>query len=162
MAAEHVFYGQNGNGVSGDLNGATNQVATMVGVAGMGPLHISVNGNGSEESEEEIRERMHRRFQKIGLRIMNRTRGSADVHQDPIASILGDPFKRDIAATVLGQALLTAINFITANKEKIEAVAGALVEKKEIYGDDLVALLDRQHFVKPEIDWTKEESWAQI
>jgi hypothetical protein len=25
-----------------------------------------------------------------------------------------------------------------------------------------VALLDRQHLVKPEIDWTKEELWPRI
>jgi hypothetical protein len=37
-----------------------------------------------------------------------------------------------------------------------------VVEQKEIYGDDLVRLLDQQGFVKPEIDWTNEETWPQI
>ncbi len=36
-----------------------------------------------------------------------------------------------------------------ANRDKIEAVADAVIEQKEIYGDDLVRLLDAQHFVKP-------------
>ena len=37
-----------------------------------------------------------------------------------------------------------------------------MVQKKEIYGDDLVRLLDAQHFTKPEIDWTAEETWPEI
>jgi hypothetical protein len=36
------------------------------------------------------------------------------------------------------------------------------MERKEIYGDDLVRLLDAQHFVKPDIDWTDEAVWPQI
>ncbi|HVS84879.1 MAG TPA: AAA family ATPase, partial [Gaiellaceae bacterium] len=150
MAAELAFYGENGNGVSGDLNYATDQVSVMVGVAGMGsPLHIE------DEKQSE-------RFEKLGLQIMNRTRGSADVHQDPIASILGDPYKRRIAAQVLGQALATAYNFIRENKQQVEALADTLVERREIYGDDLIHLLDAQGFKKPEIDWSKEESWPRI
>jgi hypothetical protein len=41
----------------------------------------------------------------------------------------------------------------------VEAVADALVEKGEIYGDDLIALLDKQDFQKPTIDYTKDETW---
>ena len=37
-----------------------------------------------------------------------------------------------------------------------------MIEQKEIYGDDLVRLLDAQDFVKPEIDWTDEEAWPKI
>ena len=37
-----------------------------------------------------------------------------------------------------------------------------MIEKKEIYGDDLVRLLDAQHFMKPEIDWTDEKTWPAI
>jgi len=163
MAAEHVFYGQNGNGVSGDLNGVTNQAAIMVGVAGMGPMKFDLSGAVSgDETEEQARARAMKRFENIGLQLMNRTRGSADVHQDPIASILMDPYKRKIAAEILGQAFATAVNFIAHNREKVDVIASVLVDKKEIYGDDLIALLDRQHLAKPEIDWTKEESWPRI
>ena len=37
-----------------------------------------------------------------------------------------------------------------------------MIEKKEIYGDDLVRLLDAQNFAAPEIDWTDEERLAQV
>jgi ATP-dependent Zn protease len=163
MAAELVFYGENGNGVSGDLNYATNQVSVMTGVAGMGTPHVAGTlAKFDDETEEQTRERTMKRFEQIGLQIMNRTRGSADVHQDPIASILGDPFKRRIAAQTLGLALATAYNFVAANREKVEHVADTLVAKREIYGDDLVHLLDAQHFVRPEIDWSQETAWPKI
>ncbi|HET8528984.1 MAG TPA: AAA family ATPase [Gaiellaceae bacterium] len=158
MAAEQVFYGENGNGVSGDLMGVTNQVATMVGVAGMGPQQFDLSG---AEHGDETRDRILRKFEAIGLQIMNRTRGSADVHQDPIASILGDPFKRRVAAEILGQAFATAVYFVEQNKDKVAKIADELVEKREIYGDDLLELLDAQQLVKPEIDWTKDASWPQ-
>ena len=57
---------------------------------------------------------------------------------------------------------MTAYNLIRLNKDKIEKVADAVIEEKEIYGDDLVRLLDKQGFVKPEIDWTDEETWPKI
>jgi cell division protease FtsH len=163
MAAELVFYDQNSAGVSGDLDSATNEVSRMVGVAGMGPPQLtSTLPKFADETEEQTRARTLERFERIGLQIMNRTRGSADVHQDPIASILGDPYKRRIASQTLGMALATAVNFIAANRDKVERLADTLVEKREIYGDDLLHQLDGSHFVKPEIDWAKEESWPRI
>jgi hypothetical protein len=90
---------------------------------------------------------------------MNRSRGGVDYHADPIASVLNDPTKRSNAAQLIGQAYVVAENFIRYNKDKVEAVADALVEKGEIYGDDLIALLDKQDFQKPTIDYTKDETW---
>ena len=135
----------------------------MVGTSGMGPEHIDLHGTKfADETEEETRERIMQRFEKIGLTPMNRTRGGADFGGDPVASVLNDRFKRAYAAQILGQAYATAENFIVANKEAVERVAEAVIEKGEIYGDDLVRLLDKQGLKKPEIDWTKEESWPQI
>ena len=57
---------------------------------------------------------------------------------------------------------MTAYNLIRINRDKVENIANAVFEEKEIYGDDLVRLLDAQHFVKPEIDWTAEETWPKI
>jgi hypothetical protein len=37
-----------------------------------------------------------------------------------------------------------------------------VIEKGELYGDDLVGLLERQNLQKPEIDWLKEETWPRI
>jgi ATP-dependent Zn protease len=156
MAAEHVFYGENASGVSGDLETASGQAAVMSGIAAMGLQKFD------DETAEETQQRLKERFEKIGLQLMNRTRGSADYHADPIASIMGDPFKRAISAQILGQAFVTAYNFIAQNKDKVEELANQLVEKREIYGDDLIEILDKQNFQKPTIDWDKDETWPRM
>jgi hypothetical protein len=156
MAAEHVFYGENASGVSGDLESATNLTATMSGIAAMGLQRMD------DESSEEARERYRKRFKEIGLYLMNRTRGSADAHADPIASIIGDPFKREISAAILGQAFVTAYNFIRENRAEVEHLADVLVEKRELYGDELIETLDSRQFRKPVIDYSKDETWPQM
>ena len=57
---------------------------------------------------------------------------------------------------------MTAENFIAANREGVEQIAEAVIEKGELYGDELVAVLDNQGLKKPEIDWTREDTWPQI
>jgi len=164
MAAENVFYGQNSSGVGGDLEQTTNLAAIMVGMSGMGPRPIDLNGStpkGKEVADEQ-RAAIAKKFEKIGLQLMNRSRGGVDFHADPIASVLNDPTKRANAAQMIGQAYVIAENFIRMNRDKVAAVADVLVEKGEIYGDELVALLDRQQFEKPEIDYTKDDVWPAI
>jgi ATP-dependent Zn protease len=163
MAAERVFYGENTNGVGGDLQSATGRAAWMVGTSGMGPQHIDLgSARFDDETEEQTRERIMKRFEDIGLTLMNRTQGPAAFAPDPVASVLGDPFKRRYAAQILGQAYVTAENFIAANKDAVERIAEAVIEKGELYGDELVHLLDQQNLKKPEIDWSKEETWPQM
>jgi ATP-dependent Zn protease len=163
MAAEHVFYGENAGGVSGDLEYATQTAAAMAGITGMGPRPIELDGmRFADESVEDTRKRVLARYEEVGLQLMNRTRGSVDAHADPIATILHDPAKRSTAAQILGQAYVTAFNFVQANKGKVEAVAGDLIDKREIYGDELLELLAAQDFAKPKIDWTKDETWPRM
>jgi cell division protease FtsH len=164
MAAEHVFYGENSRGVGGDLGYATQLAAVMVGTWGMAPdlLELTSATKLADESEEEARERIRKRFEQIGFRLMNRTRAGADYQADPVAAVLRDPFKAQLAAEFLGRAFVTAYAFILHNKEAVERIAETVLEKKEIYGDDLNGLLDSAVLKKPEIDWMKEESWPRI
>jgi ATP-dependent Zn protease len=163
MAAENVFYGENTGGVGGDLQTATDTAAWMVGTAGMRPLHFELNGNLPEgEDADEARERIMKRFERIGRTLVNRTRGSADFHADPIAAILRDPFKHAVAAQILGQAYVMAVNLVAANKDAVDAIATHLAERRELYGDELVELLDRQELVRPELDYTEEETWPRM
>jgi hypothetical protein len=74
---------------------------------------------------------------------------------------LGDRSKRPLVAQFIGEAFATAVLFVQENKDAVENIANAIIEKEEIYGDELVRLLDAQNLKKPEIDWTKEESWPQ-
>ncbi len=163
MAAENVFYGENTGGVGGDLQTATDTAAWMVGTAGMRPLRVDLDGGVAEgEDPDEVRERIMKRFERIGRTLMNRTRGSADFHADPIAAILRDPFKHAVAAQILGQAYVMAVSLVAANKAAVDAIATHLAEKRELYGDELVELLDAQQLVKPELDYTKEETWPTM
>ena len=92
---------------------------------------------------------------------MNRTRASADFHADPIAAVLQDSYKRASAAQILGQAYVTAENFIVENKAAVERIAEAVIEKRELYGDELLELLESAHLVKPELDYLSEETWPR-
>ena len=163
MAAENVFYGENTGGVGGDLQSATDTAAWMVGTSGMRPLRVELNGSVQEgETEDDARARIMKRFEQIGRTLMNRTRGSADFHADPIASILRDPYKHAIAAQIIGQAYVTAVGLVAANKDAVERIAQRLIEKRELYGDELLALLDDQQLVKPELDYARDETWPKM
>jgi cell division protease FtsH len=163
MAAEYVFYGENSDGVGGDLNSVTNLAAGMVGAAGMTPIPLDLRGaTFADETEEETRKRLMKRFEQIGLNVMNRTRGGADFHADPIASVLNDPHKKMQAAQIIGQAYVTAENFVRANRDAVEHIANTVIERKEIFGDELVELLDSVELRKPELDYLKEETWPRI
>ena len=93
MAAERVFYGENSNGVGGDVQSATAQAAWMVGASAMGPEPFTVTPL-DDESEEEARTRVLKRFESIGLQIMNRTSGGGPFTENPIAGVLSDGDKR--------------------------------------------------------------------
>ena len=92
---------------------------------------------------------------------MNRTRGSADFHADPIASVLRDPHKRALAAQTLGQAYVTAENFVAANREAVQKIADTVVAKRELFGNELVELLESANLHPPEIDYLDEASWPK-
>jgi hypothetical protein len=116
----------------------------------MSLLPIDLKGKAFPgESEAQSHERVLSRLEDLGGRLIN-------------TGDMGDPRKRAYACQLIGYAFVTAFNLIVVNREKVEAIADAVYEQKEIYGDELVRLLDAQNFVKPEIDWTAEESWPKI
>ena len=156
MAAERVFYGQTTTGVGGDVQSATAMAALMVGAAGMGPEPLDLDG-GLDSKEEE---RVLKRFEEIGLQLMNRTSSSHD--HDVVASVLSDPFKRRITAQLIGQAYVTAHNFIKHNRDGVEKIADEVVARREIYGDDLVELLQSAKLEQPRVDLMEEASWPVL
>ena len=160
MAAERVFYGENSNGVGGDVQSTIAQAAFMVGASAMGPEMVDVTPL-DDESPEDARDRVMKRFERIGMQIMNRTGGAGPFDQNPIAGVLGDPDKRRMAAQILGQAYVAAYNLVLHNREAVEQIADALVEQREIFGDDLLRLLDRQRLQLPGLDYSKEETWPK-
>jgi cell division protease FtsH len=163
MAAERVFYGENANGVGGDVFTATAQAALMVGASAMGPERLDLAGaKFADETEDETRERLMKRFEEIGLQIMNRTSQGGPMSQDPIAGVLSDPYKRKVAAQILGQAYVKAHNLMAHNRDAVDKIASTLVARKELYGDELVELLESAKLEAPEIDLLDESAWPKI
>jgi ATP-dependent Zn protease len=161
MAAERVFYGENSNGVGGDVQSATAQAAWMVGASAMGPEPFTITPL-DDESEDEARQRVLRRFEKIGLQIMNRTSGGGPFTENPIAGVLGDHDKRKLAGQILGQAYVQAYNLVLHNKDAVEKIADELVVRREVFGDELVEILDNAKLIMPEVDYADEKSWPQM
>jgi ATP-dependent Zn protease len=158
MAAERVFYDENSTGVGGDVQSATARAAFMVGASAMGPERVELNGGFSDDEErKEARDKIMKRFEEIGLQIMNRT-GS----HDPVSEALGDPDKRRTAAQILGQAYVKAHNLIEHNKEAVSGIADVVVARREIYGDELLDLLKDAKLTEPEIDYTEEKVWPRL
>ena len=155
MAAERVFYGENSTGVGGDVQAATERAAWMVGACGMAPEHVELRCD--DESDEQARERVMRRFQRIGAQIANRTNANSME-----AAVLRDPEQKAMVEQLLGQAYLAAHHLMEANRPAVEHIADALVARKELYGDDVVRLLDAQRLTMPEVDLTKDEAWPNL
>jgi cell division protease FtsH len=163
MAAEHVFYGENSTGVGGDVQSATQRAAWMVGMCGMGPEPIDLNGRRfeSEEERREAEERYMTRFERIGSQIMNRAAGMRE-SGDPIASVLSDPGKRRAAAQILGQAYITAVCLIRHNRKQVLGIAETLVERRELHGDEVVEVLDAAALEAPAIDVNDDSIWPKL
>ncbi|HEX5582967.1 AAA family ATPase [Gaiella sp.] len=158
MAAERVFYDENSTGVGGDVMAVTAQTASMVGAAAMGPQPFHVTPKEGE-TEEEARGRVLERFEGIGMQIMNRMGGGGQMAPDPISSALSDPSKRRAASQIIGQAYVVAHNLAKSNTEALDRIAGVLMERKEIFGDELLDLLDSVGLRVPELDYGDESVW---
>ena len=161
MAAERVFYGENSNGVGGDVQSVTAQAAYMVGASAMGPQPFEVTPKEGE-TEEEAHQRVLERFEKIGLQIMNRTGGGGPFSENPVASVLADRDKRALAGQLIGQAYVAAYNLVRANREAVEHIATVLQARRELFGDELLNLLDSSRIAIPEVDLSEESSWPTM
>ena len=162
MAAEHVFYGQNTTGVTGDVGSVTSRAALMVGFRAMGPAPVDLSDRIEDLEERETAEtRIRERFERIGYQIMNRSGGGV-MDQNPFAATLSDGEKRPLVAALLGQCFVVAYQTVLQNREGTDYVAGHLISAKELYGDEVTRLLDDARLEKPEIDLLDEAAWPAI
>jgi cell division protease FtsH len=161
MAAERVFYGENSNGVGGDVMSVTAQAAYMVGASAMGPEPFAITPR-EDETQEEARERILKRFEKIGLAIVNRTGGGGPFSENPIGTVLGDRDKRAIVGQLVGQAYVAAYNLIVANRDAVDHIADVLAARRELFGDELLNLLDESKITIPDVDLSEESSWPTM
>jgi ATP-dependent Zn protease len=166
MAAEHVFYGENSQGVSGDLYSATATAAAMVGLWGMGPeeepIRITPNRRLKPGEQPEREAFVSERLQEIGERIMNRASSGSMMMNDPIGNILSSNSKRVAIAQLLGQAYVTAYSLMAQNREPLEKIADTLVERKEMHGDEVVDLLASVGLQRPAISLMDDSTWPRV
>jgi ATP-dependent Zn protease len=162
MAAEHVFYGQNTTGVGGDVGSATAQAAHMVGFHAMAPAPVDLSDRiDDRERREAEEERVMERFEKIGRQIMHRS-GGGMMDSNPYSATLADRSKRDLVAGLLGQAFVVAYCTVRKNREGTDYIASRLMSAGELYGDDVMQLLEDARLEKPEIDVLDEDTWPVI
>ncbi|MDQ6836405.1 MAG: hypothetical protein M3016_09485, partial [Actinomycetota bacterium] len=159
MAAEHVFYGENSQGVSGDVASATATAAAMVGIWAMGPdpVHIS----GSLEPDEDV-EAVLRRLERIGSAIMNRAGSPGMLGDNPVGAVLANPDKKRAAAQILGQAYVTAYALMDSNRPALEQIADTLIERKELHGDEVVDLLESAGLQRPVLTMMDPATWPSV
>ena len=115
--------------------------------------------------DRELREaeeaRLMERFHKLGEQIMHRSI-SGMLDDDGVSGVLNDRGKHRLAAALIGQAFVIAYNTIRHNREGTDYVAGRLVSAGELYGDDVVQVLEDARLERPEIDLLDEDSWPVI
>jgi hypothetical protein len=162
MAAEHVFYDQNTTGVGGDVASVTMQAAQMVGMHAMAPAPIDLSDRIPDPEEREREEkRAMERFEELGTQIMHRSGGGL-MDSNPFMATLGDRHKARLVAGLLGQAFVVAWCTVRANRDATERIADRLIEKGELYGDEVIELLDAAGLRRPEIDVRDEATWPAI
>jgi hypothetical protein len=97
------------------------------------------------------------RFEELGETLLSQ----ASLHDD-LGRALGSPAKRRAAAQLLGQAYFTAEVFISQNRRRIERIAETLIERRELFGDDVVDLLDGQGLQPARLDFLEEREWPRL
>jgi ATP-dependent Zn protease len=158
IATEQVFYGENSNGVTGDMNSATTLAALMVGAYAMGPERIDFGDRFHTKSDEDAaRKKIMLRFEELGETLLSQ----ASLHDD-LGRALGSPAKRRAAAQLLGQAYFTAEIFISQNRRRIERIADTLIERRELFGDDVVDLLDGVGLQPARLNFLEEREWPRL
>lgn len=170
MASEHVFYGENSAGVSGDVFTATSMAASMVGALAMSPDPVTIdigpgprpNVGGGMPDEESVEDVTRRRLQRIGERIMNRAGDAGQFGESALGAIFSDPGKRASAAVLLGQAYVTAYTLMATNRDAVERIAEELMTRKEMHGDEVTDLLDSVGLIRPTIDLDDDSTWPVL
>ena len=143
MAAEVVFYGQNTTGVGGDVRSVTWLAGRMVGFAAMAPQRVDLSDRIEDPERRDAEEdRVMERFERIGTQIMHRSGGGV-MDSDPMQAVVNDPpeaHARSPGCSARPTSSPTTRSWPTRTASA--HVADVLVAKREIYGDDVVALLD--------------------
>jgi ATP-dependent Zn protease len=112
LVTEELFFGERSSGVASDLKSATTLAAQMVGALGMGDTLISYEAMQAA--------------------------GPANLAAKVLASDEG----REAVARLLEGARVDVVGFIEANRHVVEALRDALLDRDELVGDEILAVID--------------------
>ena len=95
---------------------------------------------------------------------MNRTSGGGPFGQRPDrAASSPTRDKRSMAAQILGQAyVLGATTSSWTTRTPSSRSPTTLVERRELFGDELVEMLDGAKLQMPTIDYASEDAWPKM
>jgi cell division protease FtsH len=113
LVAEEIWYGQSTSGPSSDLVNATRTAAAYIGLFGMGRSLSSVAAAGPGPM--------------------------GDV--DPIGRVLSDKERRDEIDALLNDCKDRVRNLLLKKRHVVEGVRDALLEREELVGDEIEALM---------------------
>jgi ATP-dependent Zn protease len=114
MAAEQLFFGESGTGPSSDLTAATTLAAQMVGSFGMGASLVSYEA------------------------VDNGPHGSPNI----VAKVLSNEDTKKEVDDILRKHKDQVSYLLETNKDLIEALRDALLDREELMGDEIMAVLD--------------------
>ena len=156
LATEMAFFGlgENTQGVGGDMGMVVNGTARMIGSHAMGPPRVTFDRELTADEERQARLRLSRYLQRTGRRIV--ALASTDEHS---LRVLGSRGKGDLADEMVGHLFLIAYTFAVQNREAIRIVADVLVEKRELYGEEISRLMNSVGLVAARVDYLDEQSW---
>ena len=112
MVAEELFFGESGSGPAGDLMSATSVAAEMVGSMGLG-----------------------------GSLISYRAADSGAFGGNLVSQILADPVGRNAVDEILNAQKAKVTTFLTEHKYLVEALRGALLDRKELIDTEILEVL---------------------
>ncbi|MDQ4026249.1 MAG: AAA family ATPase [Actinomycetota bacterium] len=114
MAAEQLFFGESGTGPSSDLTAATTLAAQMVGSFGMGTSLVSYEA------------------------IDNGPHGSPNI----VAKVLSNDDTKKEVDEILRKHKDQVAYLLETNKDLVEALRDALLDREELMGDEILSVLD--------------------
>ncbi len=113
MCAEELYFGESGTGPGGDLAAATQIACEVVGSAGMGGSLVSLAA-----------------VQEGALNTSNL-----------VGRVLADPYTRPEVDRLLAQAKAGVRALLGANRHLVDALRDALLERDELIGEEITAVL---------------------
>jgi len=112
QVAEELFFGEAGTGPSGDLQAATQAACQMVGSLGMAGSLISYDAMAVAGA------------------------------QNVVAKVLSTDAGREAVDRILNDAKAAVQRMLDENRHVVEALRDALLERDELLGDEIVAVVD--------------------